>query len=200
MRWLEGSGSVYSTAPDLYRWLESIRSEIPLNLDSLPYPYGWGQRTRLGREMLEQTGRIPTGYASYVGLYPEEEVAIVVLSNIQAEVTERMGTALAAITFGEPYEVPTVRPHAVNPESGSWRQYEGSYEISPGFDLTVRAAAKGLLLAGPDGAFLPLDYESPDHFFFRPLYVPISFVRDSLGQVAWLNWNGQFKARRRAER
>lgn len=76
------------------------------------------------------------------------------------------------------------------------QSYAGRYEISPGFVLTARAVPEGILLAGPDGASLPVDREDGDHFFFRPLYVPITFTRDRSGRVIVLDWNGQFQARR----
>jgi CubicO group peptidase (beta-lactamase class C family) len=194
--WLEGSGSVYSSAPDLYRWLEATRRHTLVNVDTSPQPYGWGRRTRSGREMIEQNGRIPQGYTSYAGLYPADDLIIIVLSNIQADVTERMGTDLAAIALGAPWELPTLRPGpSILPDSAS-SEYAGRYEISTDFVLTVRAAGEGLVLAGPDGAFLPLDYEAPDHFFFRTLYVPIRFERDSSDHITALDWNGQIRARR----
>jgi len=46
--------------------------------------YGWGKRERFGREMLEQNGRIPIGYASYAGLSPKD-IVVIVLNNIQSE-------------------------------------------------------------------------------------------------------------------
>ena len=197
--WLEGNGSVYSTAPDLVRWLEAIRRHELPNVDAFPYPYGWGKRTRFGREMLEQNGRIPIGYASYVGLYPKDDLVVVVLSNIQAEVAEPIGIDLAAIAFGESYRAPAQHQRVQEPpDPAVYRAYEGRYEISPGFALTVRAVPQGLLLAGPDGAFLPLDHEGTDRFFFRTLYVPIVFERDPSGRISALDWNGQFKASRTA--
>ena len=197
--WLEGSGSVYSTATDLYRWLEGVRSHRPVRVDSLPYPYGWGRRTRFGRTMLEQNGRIPIGYTSYAGLYPDDDIVVVVLSNIQADVTEQMGVDLAAIALGEHYALPAIPSQVtIRPDSAAFVAYAGRYEIAPGFVLTVRAVAQGLLLAGPDGAFLPLDQNGQDRFFFRPLFVPIRFERDTSGTVHGLDWNGQFKAKRLA--
>jgi hypothetical protein len=124
---------------------------------------------------------------------------VIVLSNIQSEVVEQMGVGLAAIALGESYEIPRLRPGFTSPpvsDSALFAAYSGRYEIQPGFVLTVRAVAQGILIAGPDGAFLPLDHEAADRFFFRTLYVPISFERDSGGRVAALDWNGQFKATR----
>ena len=197
--WLEGNGSVYASAPDLYRWLQATRDETITKLGTLSYPFGWGKRTRFGRKLLEQNGRVPIGYASYVALYPDDDLIVVVLSNIQSEVTDQLGTGLAAIVLGQAYEVPPIRPGSANlptSDSATFVAYAGRYEIAPGFALTVQSGAQGILIAGPDGAFLPVDYEGSDRFFFRTLYVPVSFERDSTRRIRALDWNGQFKAKR----
>jgi CubicO group peptidase (beta-lactamase class C family) len=197
--WLEGSGSVYANARDLYRWVRATRQETVVALSALPYPYGWGKRTRFSRDVLEQNGRVPIGYSSYAALYPHDDLIVIVLSNIQSAVTERIGVGLAAIALGEAYEIPRLRPGITDPVASNpalFAAYSGRYEVAPGFVLTIRSAAQGILIAGPDGAFLPADYEGPDRFFFRALYVPVTFDRDSGGQVSQLDWDGQFKAKR----
>ena len=195
--WMLGNGSVYASAEDLYRWLEAVRHGTPVNPLTLSYPFGWGKRTRFGRDMLEQNGRIPTGYTSYVGLYPAEDLEVVVLSNVQADVADRMGVDLAAMALGESYSKPELRLLVTEaPDPADMAAYVGRYEIAPGFALSVRAVARGLQLAGPDGAFLPMDWEGEDRFFFRPLYVPITFQRDGTGAVTALVWNGETTANR----
>ena len=153
--WLEGSGSTYASARDLYRWLRATRDETLVKLSALPYPYGWGKRSRFGQEVLEQNGRVPIGYSSYAALYRRVDLIVIVLSNIQSAVAEEMGVGLAAIALGESYEIPRLRPGFANPpvsDSELLTDYSGRYEISPGFVLTVRSAAQGILIAGPDGA------------------------------------------------
>jgi CubicO group peptidase (beta-lactamase class C family) len=198
--WLKGSGSVYASADDLLRWAEVFDSGKLVDRTALKHVYGWGPRTRFGRTMFEQSGRVPTGYASYLGIYPDAKVVIVVLSDIQVQVTEKMGTDLAAMVFGESYEVPQLRgstEHPIRLNVTDLEEYAGRYQIAPGFVLSIRAEKRGLLLAGPDGSFLPLDTESDERrFFFRPLYVYVTFGLDSLRHVTSLDWNGQFKAAR----
>jgi len=191
--WLEGDGSVYSTGADLLRWTEAIQSDALVYTSSLPYPYGWGKHVRFGREVLEQNGRIPAGYAAYVGTYPKEGVTVIVLSNIQSAVVDQMGADLAALALGEQYEIPAIRSGALTRaevDSVALNKLAGKYQVFPGFVLTVRATTRGLLLAGPEGAFLPLDNEGPGQFFFRPLYVPIRFRTDSTGRALALLWAG----------
>lgn len=197
--WLEGSGSVYASTQDLYRWLKATRDETLVNLSALSYPYGWGKATRFGQGVLEQNGRVPIGYSSYVAWYSRDDLIVIVLSNIQSEVVEQMGVGLAAIALGKGYENPRLRAGFNAPQINDdelFSTYTGRYEIAPELVLTVRSVPKGILIAGPDGIFIPLDHEGADRFFFRTLYVPITFERDSNGRVNALDWNGQFKAKR----
>jgi CubicO group peptidase (beta-lactamase class C family) len=193
--WLEGSGSIYSTVGDLLRWARAVREDRLFRLGALEYPYGWGKRHWLTRDVIEQDGRIALGFASHISIYPKDSVIVVILGNIQSAVTDRMRTDLAAIAFGEPYQVPEVRSSG-NPAPTLLQRYAGRYEVGPGFVMTVRAEGPRLSLAGPEGDYLPLDPESDSTFFFRALYVPIRFERDSSGRVIDLNWGGQFTCRR----
>jgi CubicO group peptidase (beta-lactamase class C family) len=197
--WLEGNGAVYATAGDLLRWVEAIQSDALVHTSRLPYPYGWGKHVRFGRDVLEQDGRIAAGYTAYVGTYPKEQVTVIVLGNIQSQAVFQMGPDLAAIVLGEPYTMPVVRAGALAPpavDSAALARLAGRYEVSPGFTLTVQATAQGLLLAGPDGAFLPLDSEGTGRFFFRPLYVPIAFRTDAAGRSTALLWAGTQECKR----
>ena len=189
--WLEGSGSLYSTAADLLRWARAIRDDRLFRLEALDYPYGWGKRTWLGRDVIEQDGRIALGYATHISIYPKDSVIVVILGNIQSAATDRMRTDLAALAFGEPYRVPELRSGA-NPLPAVLRQYTGRYQVGPGFVMTVRGEGRHLSLAGPEGDFLPLEPESDTSFFFRALYVPVRFERDTAGAVIDLKWAGQF--------
>ncbi len=193
--WLEGSGSLYSTAADLVRWARAIRDDRLFRLKALDYPYGWGKRTWLRRDVIEQDGRIALGYVSHMSIYPKDSVIVVILGNIQSAATDRMRTDLAALAFGEPYQVPELRPSA-NPGPSLLKQYTGRYQVGPGFVMTVRAEGDDLSLAGPEGDFLPLEPESDSTFFFRALYVPVRFERDAAGAVVDLNWGGQFVCRK----
>ena len=197
--WLKASGSAFASAHDLYMWGEVNRARWAADSTRIARAGGWGARTRFGRKMMETTGRIPTGYASYLGVYPVDDIVVVVLSHIQSAVTDQMGIDIAGLLLREAITPPRRRggidpryaPHAT-----TLVVYAGRYEIAPGFVLAVRSEPAGLSLAGPDGVFLPLDAEAADTFFFRPLYVPITFKRDAAGHVAALDWSGQFTARR----
>jgi CubicO group peptidase (beta-lactamase class C family) len=197
--WRAGSGSIYSTAGDLYRWLEATRSERLVHISRLPYPYGWGKRTAKGRDFIEQTGRVPEGYSAYMAMYPTEDVAVVVLNNIAIEVTERIGRDLAAFALGDEYEIPVIRKGALTViavDQATLSAFEGQYEFAPGFAVSVKRGSEGLLLAGPEGLFVPLETEGSAQFFFRTLQIPVEFERDDKGSVTQLRWGSDVVARR----
>jgi CubicO group peptidase (beta-lactamase class C family) len=199
--WLAGSGSVHASARDLQRWLQAHLDGAVVGREWTSAAYGWGKRVRFKHEMWEQNGRVPIGYASYVGLYPRTSLMVIVLGNIQSEVSERIGVGLAAIALGEAYEPSVLRAGVRQPPQGDsalFATYAGRYQIAPDFVLTVQSLNHGILIAGPDGAFLPADHEGPDRFYFRPLSVPIAFTRDGDGRIAALDWGGQFQAARLA--
>lgn len=193
--WLEGSGSLYSTVADLAKWARAVLENRLFRLGARDYPYGWGKRTWLGRDVIEQDGRIALGYASHISVYPKDSVIIVILGNIQSAVSDRMRIALAALVFDARYEIPALRPIG-HPAPELLKGYAGRYQVAPGFIMSVRADGPRLTLAGPEGDYLPLEPESDRDFFFRALYVPIRFERDPAGAVIDLTWSGEVRARK----
>ncbi len=194
LTWLRGSGSMYSTTRDLFRWTRAIRSDSRFTPATGTYPYGWKLDTVAGDSVIEQTGRVPIGYSSHVTVFSRLDVTIVILSAVQVDVVRQIRDDIAAMISGRNYTVPTVRSRPTLADSMLAR-YAGRFEIMPGFVLSVRHVGHRLELAGPDGDFLPLDGLGDSAFFFRPLYVTVTFERDA---DRWdiLNWNGAFKARR----
>lgn len=193
--WLVGSGSIYSTAHDLFLFAEAIHQRRPVDLAARTYPYGWGVRQVFGRRLWEQNGRIPLGYTSYLGLYPDDDLVVVVLSSVQVDIVEKLGRDLAAMTLGEAYATPA-RHKIVNVLPQSLASYAGRYLIAPGVLMTVRAQRDRLSLAGPEGDFMPLEPESERQFYFPALDTVVTFSADSSGRVTGLNWGGKFKAQR----
>lgn len=94
-----GPGSLYSNAHDLYTWLRAVGADPRFQVDRLEYPYGWGKRNYSGRDLIEQSG-INEGFNAHMALYPKEHLYVVVLSNIQSGLFNRLPKDLEAILFG----------------------------------------------------------------------------------------------------
>jgi D-alanyl-D-alanine carboxypeptidase len=113
-----GSGSVVSSATDLYRWGRAVRAESLFKRTALEYPYGWGVRKYFDRSVIEQSG-IVDGFSSYLAVYLDADLYVVLLTNVQSGTLTELGKALAALALGRP--APTVTP---SPPSVAWTAAE----------------------------------------------------------------------------
>jgi CubicO group peptidase (beta-lactamase class C family) len=94
-----GGGGIVSTAPDMARWAMAFESGkllkretidlawTPATLNdggSAPYGLGWGIGSINGHRQVEHSGAHVTGFTSQLSLYPEDRLAVVVLTNSAA--------------------------------------------------------------------------------------------------------------------
>jgi CubicO group peptidase (beta-lactamase class C family) len=89
-------GGLYSTTEDLYIWNQALStnkivsqkllkkmftSYAPtIQLDGMGYGYGWVVGKRFNHRVAEHNGSLP-GFSTFNGLYPDDNIHIIVLSN-----------------------------------------------------------------------------------------------------------------------
>lgn len=104
------AGSLYSTVDDLSTWDRALYTDKVLTADSRKkmftpglsnYGYGWFIDQRFNRSHMEHGGGI-NGFNTVISRYPGDKVLVVVLSNLNSNIVEKIGTGLAALLFGEP--------------------------------------------------------------------------------------------------
>jgi len=110
-----GAGALYSTVEDLYLWDRALYTEKLLKRSSLKaifnpfkgtYGYGWFVGDLFGHRRIGHSGGI-SGFSANISRYVDDDVCVVVLSNIEGgERVDRISRDLAAIIFGEQYEIP----------------------------------------------------------------------------------------------
>src|SRR5262245_14925560 len=111
-----GAGALYSTVEDLFAWNESLFSdkllsarsrEAMMTPDKNNYAYGLAVNQQHNRKMVGHGGGI-NGFNTILSRFPEEKVTVVVLRNADygAANPGRISQDLAAIVFGEKYEIP----------------------------------------------------------------------------------------------
>jgi len=164
--WKIGGGSGYATARDLHRFLRAyygkrlLPSSDPLSL----FPHGevFGKRASLS------SGAFP-GANAHMTYFPDDELAIVVMSNSYSPIAGPIARDVAAMVLQQPYTSPSVPALAgARPIDsrlfGSWT-LEGfpnpfSIEMRHGRAVlswnAVRQSA--ILRTGDDSYFLPLDW------------------------------------------
>jgi CubicO group peptidase (beta-lactamase class C family) len=183
-----GPGSLYSNAHDLYTWLRAVGADPRFQVDRLEYPYGWGKRNYSGRDSIEQSG-INEGFNAHMALYPKEHLYVVVLSNIQSGLFNRLPKDLEAVLFGGE----TSRPPEVNPATVSvaaLEQYAGKYKAQA-IPIPQNLVVQDGQLHVQWGSYPFLRVLTPtgkDEFFFRYEYAKVRFQRDRKGNITKAVW------------
>ena len=189
-----GNGSIYSTIEDLFRWDRALYTEKILRKSSLQQmfieQYGWFNGKRLNRNVVRMNGRSP-GFNSDFQRYVDDDVCIIVLANTYAPTASIIGTDLAKIVFGEPYDVPKLtKPAKVDKKVLD--NYAGRYQFGGDFFVPRAVYAieerNGQLLMVEPGANATLVPQSETEFFDRPFWSMIIFVKDNQGKVTNLIW------------
>ncbi|MGH9752091.1 MAG: serine hydrolase [Blastocatellia bacterium] len=192
------AGSLYSTVEDLFAWNESLFSdkllsaksrEAMMTVDKNDYAYGLAVNQRHNRKTISHGGGI-NGFNTILARFPEDKVTIVVLRNADYGVPNpgKVSQDLAAIVFGEKYELPRERV-AIKIDPKIYDVYVGRYELP---DLILEVAKEGdRLMAAPIGQpKLELFPESETKFFHKERDLQITFVKDDKGAVTHLILHG----------
>ena len=182
-----GSGALYSTARDLHRWLVGVDAGELFALFDQRYPYGWGRREYFGRRAVEQSG-IVSGYLAEMILFPDDDLMVVYLSNIQSGVVfGRLLRGLSAIALGAPAE--PLRPPPP-PADEAPREVAGTFRLPGPGELSIVPGPGGLYLRwhrfGSRAYLAPL---GPDRFFVRKDNAEIAIRRDGRGRAQAVIWN-----------
>ena len=158
MSWPSGAGGMYSTIEDFYKWEQSLYTDAILSKssremmftpkvtireteDGKNFDHGYGGIicTHYERKLLYHGGGID-GFSTRIARYPNEQVSIIVFSNIEASVLPApvvsIANDLAAILFAEPYNLPKQR-QAVEIAPAIYDAYVGQYELEPEWIMNI---------------------------------------------------------------
>ncbi len=147
------AGSLYSTVDDLLAWelaLQGGKVIKPASLKAMftdyGAKYGFGQAiSALGTHRLWTHSGGINGFATVLGRYPDDDLTVIVLSNVQEAPVGKIGAELAALYLG--VTIPAkAAPTIVKLESSVLARYEGRYRLSPAMTLTVVAEGDHLVV------------------------------------------------------
>jgi CubicO group peptidase (beta-lactamase class C family) len=193
-----GAGGLYSTTQDLFKWSEAITKHSVLQ-DSLlavalrpiqnNYGLGWMTTDAFGHRQIGHTGSIPGFIANFMK-FPEEDATIIILSNYQDVDGRQISKDLAAITFGEAYNLPVVKKE-VTLSDDVLNRYVGEYKLANGFSIAVSTESNKLFaLAQGDQEKVELTPESENKFFLKGPETAIEFITEN-GTVKYMFVNIQ---------
>ena len=103
------AGAMYSTVEDLARWDQALRRGKLISPDRYEkmytpaknsYAYGWSVRHRQGKRVLSHGGGI-NGFVSHILRYPDENLCVVVLCNVQPSNPQKVAQGLADIILSQ---------------------------------------------------------------------------------------------------
>ncbi len=196
-----GAGSLYSSAEDLHKWqkalyrgevlsegsLEQMRrpsAKIGSDEDESFYGYGLATRSLQGRSLVGHSGGIE-GFRTSALHRPDNDLHVVVLSNVEANGAPLIAQELALIASGQEVEPPTPRGAiAVAPDILA--RYASVYELTPDFKLTIRERNGRLFAQATGQRELALLASSETTFFPEEIDADISFILEEDGSVSQL--------------
>lgn len=204
-----GAGSLYSTTHDLQRWARALLDGALLSDSSMAkltrphagtYGYGLAIYEPFGRRVLAHDGRV-SGFSSDLSMYSDEDVTVLVLSNVQTGIGDAFRRDLAAIVLGEAYELPDLtRTPPVAPVELS--ELAGTYEFAPSFHVHTRLVDDRLFAAANQGEYTELAPSAGGDFVSRTTYATARFERADDGAISamiWMQDGNEFRGARVAE-
>jgi CubicO group peptidase (beta-lactamase class C family) len=150
------AGGLYSTVKDLYLWDRALATDNLASTKSLQemftphrdgYGFGWMVQKEMGRKLVTQGGGFRI-YSTSILRYPDDDVCVIVLS--QSEMTDavKVSKDIAAILFGDHYELPMERK-VITLDLASYDDYVGRYMLAPNFVLIVTKDVDRLMIRAP---------------------------------------------------
>ena len=149
-----GSGEMYSTVNDLYRWHKGLEAGKILSKKlqqqayrrfTKEYGYGWEMLDSIGsRQVIGHAGRMLNGFESKMVRVPDDDVFIILLNNNAAGpfLTTIAGDVLDVL-YDRPYTLPD-RPQALSAEQ--MHAYAGKYGESKDRYLEIKVIGGQLFL------------------------------------------------------
>jgi CubicO group peptidase (beta-lactamase class C family) len=202
------AGALYSTTEDLLRWEKGFYGGKLLKPDSLMmmttpfknnYAFGLEVRTVNGHKVINHGGGIQ-GFNTMVSYYPDDKLAVIVLSNINGAAPQELSTKLAAVAHGEKVILTSERKQ-IQADPKLFVGYIGRYQLMPNVVVTVTREGDHLfsqLNEQPKSEIFP---EAQKDYFMKAVDAQITFVTDSQGRATELilHQNGQDRHAKRIE-
>jgi CubicO group peptidase (beta-lactamase class C family) len=189
-----GHASIYSTTVDLQKFAQAALENKLLTKDSWNkiftnygdnVGYGWFITKHLNRDRFQMNGRSP-GFSSYIGIYPQEKLTVVMLSNKYISLPADVGKSIGALVLNEPVERLNLTNKTVDAEfakklTGTYKFDENFYR--PNFELEI--TYKDGNLVSTWGGLIPIDKGDKNfkEYILRNYWSSIRFIQNEKSVV-----------------
>jgi CubicO group peptidase (beta-lactamase class C family) len=179
------AGALYSTTGDLLKWEQGLFGGKLLSAASLtkmttPFKdkYGFGLfiGEESGHKQISHGGGIE-GFNTSLSYYPDDKLIVIVLGNLNGGAVDSLGSNLGKAALGQQVMLPSERKEVQVPEK-ILQDYVGTYQLMPGFSLTMTLENGQLMTQATGQPKFPLFAESETKFFLKVVDAEVEFVRD----------------------
>lgn len=185
-----GAGAIYSTVEDMYLWDRALYTEKLIKKTTLEkmmtpfkdnYAYGFKVDNYAGHKQITHSGGIE-GFATIGYHFPDEELYIVILKNVDNQMLFPAHKLSRAIMYGQKFDLP--KEHKVAEINKSvFNKLIGEYEFDPAFKLTV-SAVEGKIYAQATGQpKLEIYPEGEYNYFSKSVDAQFEFTKDDKGNA-----------------
>ena len=178
----QGAGSLYSTTEDLLKWEQGLFGGKLLTAASLKamttpfknnYAFGLEVDTTGGHRVIQHGGGIE-GFNTIVSYYPEDQLSVIVLANVNGAAPGQIAPKLAAIARGETVTLASER-EAITLDAKTLASYVGAYRLAPGVAMLVTLDGDQLMSKLGNQEALAIFPESRTMFFPKAVDAELEF-------------------------
>ena len=191
------AGSLYSTTEDLLRWERGLFGGKVLSAASLEkmttpfkqdYAFGLGVHTTSGHKVIDHGGGIE-GFNTHLAYYPDDQLTVVVLGNLNGPASDIAGK-LGAAALGQPVQLTSERKEITLP-TAKLASFVGTYELAPRINLMISLDGNQLMTQLTGQPKFPIFAESETMFFLKVVDAQLEFGKDEKGAYVILHQGGQ---------
>jgi CubicO group peptidase (beta-lactamase class C family) len=177
------AGALYSTTEDLLRWQRGLYGGKLLSAASLtkmttPFKsdYALGLGVQTGKRKMYSHGGGIEGFNTQLAYYPETQVTVVALANVNGGAPAEIAGKLGALAHGEAVVLSSERKEISVPRT-VLEKYVGTYALSPQLNVMVTLDGDQLSTQVSGQQRFPVFPESPTRFFVKAVDAQWEFVQ-----------------------
>jgi CubicO group peptidase (beta-lactamase class C family) len=198
-----GATSLFTTVEDLSKWVNNFDQKTVGNeailarmleqgvLNSgqkISYAFGLVIGESQGVMTVSHSGS-DAGFRSHVLMYPDEDLAVIVLSNLSSINTSRLAAQVAELYLPRKIKKPAEKKDEkkeIQLDPALLKAYEGQYQFRPESVITISKANGNLTAQITGSSAFALHAISETRFFRRDSEREITFHLNNIGQVTHL--------------
>ncbi len=194
------AGALYSTTEDLLKWERGlfggkVLSPAAMKEMTTPfknnYAFGLFVSSPNARKKIDHGGGIE-GFNTELAYWPDDQLTVVVLANLNGNAPGEIANELAATVHGEKVTLPSERKEITLPPP-VLKSYVGTYQLAPNVNLDIMLEGDHLETQLTGQPKFPIFAQTPTLFFLKVVDAQLEFGKDASGKVTQvtLHQNGR---------